>query len=98
MTPPWVTPPWLTNDSSLPFLPATPSSPPQNLEGLFELTLRPLRALDSPLALLPDLQRCKDIVIFAGAEVPVKDKLEDMDVSLIFCHRPKWAMISKRLL
>ena len=28
----------------------------------------------------------------------VKDKLEDMDVSLIFCHRPKWAMISKGLL
>ena len=28
----------------------------------------------------------------------VKDKPEDMDVSLIFCHRPKWAMIFKRSL
>ena len=28
----------------------------------------------------------------------VKDKLEDMDVSLIFCHRPKWAMIFIRSL
>ena len=26
----------------------------------------------------------------------VKDKLEDMDVSLIFCHRPKWSMIFMR--
>ena len=29
---------------------------------------------------------------------PCKDKLEDMDVSLIFCHRPKWAMIFIRSL
>ena len=42
---------------SLPFLPATPSSPSRTLEGLFELTLRPSRALDSPRALLPELQR-----------------------------------------
>ena len=28
----------------------------------------------------------------------VKDKLEDMDASLIFCHRPKWAMIFIRSL
>ena len=28
----------------------------------------------------------------------IKDKLEDMDVSLIFCHRPKWAMIFIRSL
>ena len=33
---------------SLPFLPATPSSPSRTLEGLFELTRRPSRALDSP--------------------------------------------------
>ena len=32
--------------------PATPSSPSQTLEGLFELTRRPSRALDSPRALL----------------------------------------------
>ena len=25
-----------------------------------------------------------------------KDKLEDMDVALIFCHRLKWAMVLKR--
>ena len=47
---------------SLPFLPATPSSPSRTLEGLFELTRRPLRALDSPRALLPELQRNKDTV------------------------------------
>ena len=42
------------------------------LEGLFELTRRPSRALDSPRALLPELQRYKDIVRCAalGAEVP----------------------------
>ena len=47
---------------SLPFLPATPSSPSRTLEGLFELTRRPSRALDSPRALLPELQRYKDTV------------------------------------
>ena len=35
--------------------PATPSSPSRTLEGLFELTQRPSRALDSPRALLPEL-------------------------------------------
>ena len=43
---------------SLPFLPATPLS--RTLEGLFELTLRPSRALNSPCVLLPELQRNKD--------------------------------------
>ena len=43
---------------SLPFLPATPSSPSRTLEGLFELTRRPSR----PRALLPELQRHKDTV------------------------------------
>ena len=47
---------------SLPFLPATPSSPSRTLEGLFELTRRPSRALDSPRALLPGLQRNEDTV------------------------------------
>ena len=53
------------------FLPATPSSPSQTLEGLFELTQRPSRALASPRALLPELQRYKDKVECAalGAEV-----------------------------
>ena len=52
---------------SLPFLPATPSSPSRTLEGLFELTRRPSRALDSPRALLPGLQRYKDTVRCAAA-------------------------------
>ena len=47
---------------SLPFLPATPSSQSRTLEGLFELTRRPSLALDSPRALLPELQRYKDTV------------------------------------
>ena len=46
--------------NSLPFLPATPSSPTQTLEGLFELTQRPSWALDWPGSLLPVLQRNKD--------------------------------------
>ena len=36
------TPRW--GNTSLPFLPATPSTPSQTFEGLFELTLRPSRA------------------------------------------------------
>ena len=57
---------------SLPFLPATPSSPSRTLEGLFELTQRPSQALDSPRVLLPELQRYKDTVRCASlsAEVP----------------------------
>ena len=57
---------------SLQFLPATTSSLSRTLEGLFELTQRPSRALDSPRALLPELQRYKDTVRCAvlGAEVP----------------------------
>ena len=60
------------NTCSPPFLPATPSSPPRTLEGLFELTRCPSRALDSPRALLPELQRYKDTVGCAalGAEDP----------------------------
>ena len=44
----------------------------RTLEGLFELTLPPSRALASPLALLLEPQRYKDIVRCAvlGAEVP----------------------------
>ena len=42
------------------FLRATSLSPSWTLEGLFELTQRPSRALDSPRALLPELQRYKD--------------------------------------
>ena len=41
-------------------------------KGFFELTRRPSWALDSPRALLPELQRYKDTVRCAalGAEVP----------------------------
>ena len=38
------------------------SSPSQTLEGLFELTRRPSRALDLPCVLLPELQIYKDTV------------------------------------
>ena len=56
----------------LPIFPATASAPSQTLEGLFELTQLPSQALDSPRALLPELQRYKDTVRCAvlGAEVP----------------------------
>ena len=72
-------PGWQINDPSLgriyyclPFLPATPSSQSRTLEGLFELTRRPLGALDSPRALLPELQRYKDTgrCVALGEEVP----------------------------
>ena len=43
----------------------------QTLEGLFELTRRPSRALDSPRALLPELQRYKDTVRCAMLGVKV---------------------------
>ena len=57
---------------SLPFLPATPSSLSRTLEGLYELTRSPSRALDPPRALLAELQRIKDTVRCAalGAKVP----------------------------
>ena len=57
---------------SLLLLTVTPSSPSRTLEGLFELIRRPSRALDSPCALLPELQRYKDLVrcTALGAEVP----------------------------
>ena len=56
------------NAFTLPFLPATPSWP---LEGLFVLTRRPSKALNSPCALLAELQRNKDTVkCTAVQEVP----------------------------
>ena len=54
----------------LPILPATPSSPSRTLEGFFELTRCPSRALDSPRLLLLDLQRIKVRCAALGAEVP----------------------------
>ena len=56
---------------SLLFLPATPTSLSRT-QGLLELTRRPSRALESPRALLSELQRYKDNVrcTALGAEVP----------------------------
>ena len=51
--------------------PLTPSSLSWTLKGLFELTLRPSMALDSPRALLPALQRHKDTVRCAALVVEV---------------------------
>ena len=52
--------------NSNPFLPATPSSPSWTLEGLFELTQRPSRALNLPRALLPELQKNKDTALWCA--------------------------------
>ena len=73
---------------SLTFLPATPSSPSRTLEGLFEPTKPPSRALDSPGALLPELRRYKGTVrwVELGAEVPVhyqKQWIQTLIVSLL---------------
>ena len=59
-------------ENTILFLLATPSSLSPTLEGLFELTRRPSMALDSPRALLPELQRYKDTVRCGAldAEVP----------------------------
>ena len=55
-----------------PFLLATPLSPSRTPEGLFELTQCPSRSLNSPHALLPELQRNKDTVrcVAICAKVP----------------------------
>ena len=47
---------------SLSFCSATSSSWSLTLEGVFELTQRPSRALNSPRVLLPELHRNKDTV------------------------------------
>ena len=51
--------PLLGKHYSLPFLSATPSSPSRTLEGLFELTWRPSKAINSPSVLFLELQRHK---------------------------------------
>ena len=61
---------------SCPFLPATPSSPSRTLEGLFELTRLPSRALDSPRALLPELQIYKD-KRFAALDAKVPGHIQE---------------------
>ena len=57
---------------SLPFLPAAPSSPSQNLERIFELTQCPSRARDLPRVLLLEIQRNYESFrcVMLGAEVP----------------------------
>ena len=57
---------------SLPFLPATPSSPSRTLEGLIELTRHPTRALNLAAYVASELRGYKDTVRCAvlGAEVP----------------------------
>ena len=57
---------------SLPFLQATSLSLSRTLEELFELKFPPLKGLDMPRALLPELQRNKDTIscCVLGAEVP----------------------------
>ena len=76
---------------SLPFLLATPLSSSWDLEGLFELTRHPSRALDSPRALLLELQRNKDTVrcVVLGAEVPghrQKQQTKTLTVRLLKTH------------
>ena len=63
---------------------ATPSSLTPTLEGLFELTRRPSRSLDSPRALLSELKRYKDTVRCGalGAEVP-GHRQEQLEQTLI---------------
>ena len=61
----------------LALLTATPLFPSRTLEGLFELTQTPSRALDLPPRVsLSELQRIKDTVRCAllGAEVPGQSK------------------------
>ena len=60
-------------------------------EGLFELTRRPSRALDSPRMLVLELQRYKDTVRCAalGAEVPghrLKQMTQTLIVRLLKTH------------
>ena len=79
-----MTPSWGTTILFRSSQPATPSSPSLTLEGLFELTRRPSRALALPRALLPELQRYKDTVRCAalGTEVPGHNQ-EQLTRSLI---------------
>ena len=67
--------------------PAIPLSPSQTLEGLFELTRCPSRALDSPCALLSELQRKKDTVYCAalGEEVLGHKRKKQLTQTLIDC-------------
>merc|ERR1711923_60177 len=82
---------------SLPFLPATPSSPSRTLEGLFELTRRPSRALNSPRALLPELQRHKDTVRCAalGTEVPGHRQQQLRQTLIVKSQRNRFELVTR---
>ena len=62
----------ISNKSLFSAVPPSNSLVSVSLERLFELTRRPSRALASPRALLPELQRYKDSVRCGelGAQVP----------------------------
>ena len=77
------------------FLPATPSSPSWTLEGLFELTLRPSRALNLDEYVASELQRYKDTVRCGalGAEVPghrQEQLMQTLIVRLLKTHFYLW--------
>ena len=84
---------------SLSFLPAIPSSLSWTLEGLFELTRRPSRALNLPCALLPELQRNKDTVRCAalGAEVQGHRK-EQLSQTLIVGLLKRTCLVHRSLI
>ena len=71
-----------------PILPATSSSPSRTLERLFELTQHPSRALDSPRALLPELQRYKDTIrrVVMGMEAP--RPFAKATLTILDCDKP----------
>ena len=68
---------------SLSFLPATPVSWSWTLEGLFELTRRPLKALNLDLCLLlPELQRYKDTLSY-GARTLSNTTVVNLDCKFV---------------
>ena len=67
------------------FLPATPLSPYWTLEGLFEPTWRPSRAINLPRVLVMELKRCKDTarqMCRLGAEGPKQLTHTDCDCAM----------------
>ena len=75
-------------NNSLLVLPETPLSVSRTLEGLFELTLRPSTALNSPRALLPELQRYKDTIRYAtlgggDPRTPLKTAGANLDCAFV---------------
>ena len=81
--------PLLEKYFSLPFL-----APIRTLEGLFELTWRPSRALDSPCALLQELKRYNDSVRCAvlGTKIPghCQEQLIQTSVENALLHTDPW--------